>query len=618
MLCSRYQTVARGIFLAWLAGAGLCPRLPAEIIPADRRYSWEGNTGIPGGIPVVTNIYTTFATPPTLAALQAALGSCPSNQVVKLGAWTNTYGGDIQINRNGVVLRGTTDAQGRPLTKIFFSSGHLVVRAPIFNEGSLSTEVDLTADAARGSNTIAVTSVPTWIKAGELCIIDELDDTNLVSGVGQEGGATYREQVGNGPRGKAELVKVLSKTASTVTFESPLKESYRIRQMAQLCGSGYNAASQGSLKRAGVEDIQFEFTYTNSGLEAIKMENCDSCWLKNIRSIKCPGNYHVWQVFSYRCMIRHSEFFDAMLFGGGEGYGLALYHYSTGGLFEDNIIHRVHIGATVNYGSSGNVFAYNYIFDGYSVSQQEPSISAHGVCTWQGLYEGNYCHNKILFDYTHGSGASHHTVFRNRVLGQAVTTGDRVPISIEQYNRANNIVGNVLGQKGVQTAYARVAPAPCTGGTPIYRLGYFNNPNCTVTNHDPAAIHATLIHANYDVVTATNNGIVWDGAIPDRTLPDSYYLTTKPAWFGRLPWPPYTPGNTNSIWPTNIPAGYRFVFGVDPAFTTITRSGSNVVLNWSGTLQQADQVTGPFTNVLNATAPLTLPVSAARRFYRAQ
>jgi len=517
-------------------------------------------------------------------------------------------------------MRGTSDALGRPLTKIVFSGGRLILRAPAVSTAAISVDVDLSADANKGATNLSMSAVPSWVKAGELFILDELDDPTLISGVGQESGQTYREIEGNGPRGKAQLVKVTGKTATTVSLELPINESYRVSQTAQLSGSAYNTASgQASLKRAGIENLQVEFTYTNGSSEGIKLENCDSCWMRNVTSSNCPGTYHLWNVFSYRCEIRHCEFSYGMLYDGGHSYGITLYHYTTAGLYEDNIIRHTHAGVTVNYGSSGNVFGYNYIADGFSTSHQEPSISAHGVSTWQCLFEGNYCYNKVLFDFTHGSGATHHTLFRNRILGLASGGGDQVPISIERYNREHNIVGNILGVTGAQTAYARQAPAVCSGGTPIYRLGYFNNSTCDTTNYDTQAIQGTLIHGNYDVVTITNNGIVWDSATPDHTLPNSYYLASKPAWFGSLPWPPFRPSSPSLLAATNIPAGYRAVFGNDPPFITVARSGSNAVITWfGGALQQSDQVTGPYTNIAGATSPYTAPVIATKKFFRAR
>ncbi|MCI0747072.1 MAG: hypothetical protein L0Y58_16835 [Verrucomicrobia subdivision 3 bacterium] len=50
-----------------------------------------------------------------------------------------------------------------------------------------------------------------------------------------------------------------------------------------------------------------------------------------------------------------------------------------------------------------------------------------------------------------------------------------------------------------------------------------------------------------------------------------------------------------------------------------TRVGDRVRISWTpggGTLQQADDVTGRWTDVVNATNPFTLTVTEARKFYR--
>jgi hypothetical protein len=50
---------------------------------------------------------------------------------------------------------------------------------------------------------------------------------------------------------------------------------------------------------------------------------------------------------------------------------------------------------------------------------------------------------------------------------------------------------------------------------------------------------------------------------------------------------------------------------------SVSRSGGGVLISWpSGTLQQADAVTGPFTDVSNATSPYTVPAGTSVKFYR--
>ncbi len=51
---------------------------------------------------------------------------------------------------------------------------------------------------------------------------------------------------------------------------------------------------------------------------------------------------------------------------------------------------------------------------------------------------------------------------------------------------------------------------------------------------------------------------------------------------------------------------------------TVQRSGANVVLTWTGVLQSADRVEGPYTDVSGASSPLTVPASGSAKFYRAR
>jgi hypothetical protein len=74
-----------------------------------------------------------------------------------------------------------------------------------------------------------------------------------------------------------------------------------------------------------------------------------------------------------------------------------------------------------------------------------------------------------------------------------------------------------------------------------------------------------------------------------------------------------------SIWYVGQTYGRSFDnFG--PVSLLIRRNGSNVELVWqSGTLQQADTVTGPWTNVPGASAPYQIVApTAGRKFYRVQ
>jgi hypothetical protein len=53
-------------------------------------------------------------------------------------------------------------------------------------------------------------------------------------------------------------------------------------------------------------------------------------------------------------------------------------------------------------------------------------------------------------------------------------------------------------------------------------------------------------------------------ALGADTFPNSLYLSGKPGWFHSLAWPPFDPRSPGTPAYVQIPAGYRYVNGVDP------------------------------------------------------
>jgi hypothetical protein len=70
-----------------------------------------------------------------------------------------------------------------------------------------------------------------------------------------------------------------------------------------------------------------------------------------------------------------------------------------------------------------------------------------------------------------------------------------------------------------------------------------------------------------------------DGGVPTTetlgtdTLPSSLYRTTRPAWFGNLTWPAFSPSNPNQSFEA-IPAGYRYLHPGSEAPGVGTGSGT--------------------------------------------
>ncbi len=538
----------------------------SEIIPFERRVEWSANVGVRGGIPIQTNIFKYFALPANASQIQAALLACPGNEVVQLGPWTNSLQGNIdwQGVKAGVVLRGTTNTHGQPITSLAFASGFVYFRS-IFDESALKRSVNLAQDGLKGQTELELAQVPAWLKAGHLYLVDQLDDPSFVTDTaGREMSGCYRMRMGCGKRGLAQLVKVIEVKGNTVRIERPLYFSWSTKFQAQLAEAGYDAASFAPRSRCGIEDLRLEQTFSNSDTHMIRMENCDSCWIRNVDSYNVAGLDHLILQFSYGCEVRDSSFRFSHLYGPGQAYGVALYDVSSACLVENNIFDHLHCAMQVNYGSSGNAFAYNCVLGGTADAREAPSIGTHGHHAFMNLFEGNYCEGKAMFDCIHGS-SSHNTLFRNRILGdQPGLSWNQCAIDVDHYNRKCNAVGNVLGSKQ-HRVYEKKAPADhCSDGDRvIWKLGYVNAWACDSSKgfDSPEAL-ALLRVLNYDTVTRTNNGVVKNG-FELSDLPNSLLYPGKPDFFGILPWPPFDPAQPSTAWIERLPAGYRHRFGTN-------------------------------------------------------
>jgi hypothetical protein len=571
----------------------VCAISATEIIPLSRRVPWQGNVGIPGGIPNSDNmtVFASFTSSATAAQVATSWSSCPSNQVITLAAGTYNWSGSPTIDfagrGNGKVLKGATNSSGVPTTRIKGSALQFYLRNAA-DENALTVDANLTADGNKGDTSITLASVPAWVTVGDVIGIDALDDPTIEEPLGQEGTATfpghndnYRYVLGQGDRGLAQQLKVTAKTSTTITFSPELSETFTTAKTAQIFQPLRDPSNAGfkSTTRCGFENIIFEDTgaaVTDNHL--FKVELAKECWWKNVWATNSVGGAYIYLLGSYNCEVRHCYFDNAVGLAGGQGYGVALYHWCCYNLIEDNIFRKLHVGMQSNYGSTYNAWMYNYETDGQSDSGQNPSMSGHGYTAHKDIFEGNWCMDKYLGDYTHGSGAYSFTIFRNRIVGKNTSqTGDQEAISSERYSRLPNIVGNVLGSKayhthyieapsgGVYTGHGGSVTSSCVDDA-IYKFGYWANISCDLTSQDSYANQNPIMDVNYNTVTSTNNGIVL-GASLVADLGSSYVYASKPAVFGAIsPWPPYGPDiltGTNSLSYTNIPAGFRFATGLD-------------------------------------------------------
>lgn len=552
-----------------------------EIIPADRRINWD--PGIPGGIPARTTIYKTLDTidktggSDVTSAIQSALNSCPANQVVMLPAGTFRINGTI-VMPNNVTLRGAGSSTvlksyGGPVGLFQFGTSGIQ-----WDPTSISTGIS--SGATAGSTSISVAS-SSGISVGSYLVITEVNDSSYVSIDGTlNGAATWVDGWSTaGTRARGQIVEVTSVSGNTVGFTPALYSSYTHTPWATHFTAG--------CKWSGVEDLK---TYANNtGCQRNFLFQCAAyCWLKNVECDYTDGD-HVSLDWSYRCEIRHSYFHDAYVHTSGSYDNMIGLRTKTSAcLVIDNIIRRLHVAIMCEWGAAGNVIAYNYDegnFDQATASGNRwlpvSMNSNHGAHPQFNLFEGNVS-QKFQADSYWGS-SSDCVVFRNYFSGSGVahppytgrgTEDTSTTAVLIQGNRAvdvwelqstHSIVGNVIGDaslKARSVVRKVVNPAGRAYDNPPYCFSYGYTSESSGGGSALQNPTSTLIeHGNYDIA---GGSIVWDSSISDHAIPNSMFLTSKPAWFGNLAWPPIDPSRP-SVTPASIPAGYRYLNGVDPS-----------------------------------------------------
>lgn len=558
-----------------------------DIISSDRRITWQGNTGIAGGVPNRTTIYTTLSgidntgTSDVTSAIQSALDNCPSNQVVKLPSGTFRINGTLNM-KSAVTLRGAGPGQTILST---FSGGYAINfgSSTAFWYGTSVTIAGITGGYTKGSTSITVSSA-SGITTGSLLLVDQLNDPSFVAIDGGYGSipATWVSR-SSGTRALGQTVEVTSVTGNTIGV-TPLYWNYS----SALSPQAVVIPAASIVKNGGVEDL----TVRNNGTGTVNffMNASAYCWLRNVESDYCNGD-HVSIENSYRCEVRDSYFHDAYLHTpGGHDSDVCLQYKSSGCLIENNILRRLHAGILLNRGASGNVIGYNYSGEHFDTNSPNVLIGdngGHGAHPMFNLWEGNVT-TVIWNDSVWGSN-SHGTLLRNWIKGtgthQDPTGAGRLPYDPKapklpsfQANRAvildaqslyYNVVGNILGTSSFKDPDHYIAQWPNTRSySPdryLFSTGYGGGGGGDGggAKGDSTAPFVTLLkHGNYDSATSSQT---WDPGITDHSLPSSYYLSSKPAWFGNLAWPPFNPSTGfTGVSDTSIPAGYRFVNGSPP------------------------------------------------------
>jgi len=563
----------------------------AGMLFPDRMTDWthagvvqpDGTRGIPSRTTVCATVdaakYGDGKTDAT-AAIQSAIDTCPDNQVVMLPAGTYLLKSAIGI-KHPIVLRGA----GAPATKIVESASINVSATPGTWPGQNTLHaVDWIAGYDQGTTTITVSDA-SGLHVGQPVVLDQLNDTAvttagyvpLVSTAGNEGnvGVGVNDCASRDglnfctdgthpvPRALMQIAQVKAVSGKQVTLDAPVYATH----LASLAPQVFYWDG-GNLAYAGVENLAIDAQYKDG---AISMTFCTDCWVKGVQ-IEHIARGAVSLFYDLHVEIRDS-YFHMNQASAPENYGIEVDDTSQS-LFENNILDALAAGIIVSWSSSGNVISYNYSINDSPGSQVlSQTLSNHSVHAFMNLWEGNTV-PKFVSDVIWGS-ASHQTLFRNRISGYmkpSAASGSTLwsngnwPIGLEAWHRDFNIIGNVLGQAGVQNGYqaAAVADAALVGATryndtcacctcgmgvaPIYVLGYWNSwsAGANPDKFDPLVAGTLLRWGNFDYFSAKTH---WDlqelpageTAPADQKLPSSLYLAGKPSWFGSGTWPPIGP-----------------------------------------------------------------------------
>jgi hypothetical protein len=572
------------------AGAGL--------IPTTSLTTWApGVRGIPTRTQVCATVHAaTFGngSQEASAGIQAAIDGCPAGQVVQLSAGLFTLNDHVRIGK-AITLRG---AAPRVTTLRKTNQGseqeQLIIigpsRWPHIDE---STAVNLAADAVQGAMSVTVQN-SAGFAPGQFVKLDE-DDYNTASwmtlpprlsgGSPQilatdrltwpirnpatsgdlplPGGLTWFSRPG---RPLVEIKEVTAVNGNTITFSTPVHITYTTAKNAQLVR--YTGTDNAHVRDVGVEDL----TLTGGSDGNVSFLNAAYSWVKNIECMQY-GNPCVDIRNAFRVEVRDSNIHDTVHpYPGGAGYALSLGFGSSEVLVENNIITGANKLMVARSSGAGSVVGYNYVDNGFIgnyLGWVEVGINgSHMLGSHHMLFEGNLSFNYDSDDTWGGSLAM--TVFRNHLTGRRrdYPNGDNVRAAGLMFGSWwHSFVGNVLGEAGRMDGWIYEDPGDGTYGhstsrwgnyPTIWKLGYA--PGAWDQAPDPKVRSTVSREGNFDYVT---NTVRWDNG--PQQLPNSLYLSAKPAFFGDLPWPWVDPTGTTKV--STLPAQRRFENPVVPTVT---------------------------------------------------
>ena len=561
------------------------------IIAPSRAVDWS-QAGVVGGIPSGswTQCGSTISAGASASTIQSAINSCAANHYVLLGPGTFNLTTGLNLKSN-VVLRGS----GSSSTNLVFTGGVGCYSgsATICITGDPSTysnstnpntgrpggtnAANWTAGYSQGATSITVTNVGSaGITNGQYIYIAQANDTSPTSTMfvcdttscSTEGGSPG-QSIGGVTYSQLQVVKVTAGCSSSCSGSGP----FTLTISPGLYGPNWTSSKNPiawwpltMMQYAGVENLSINAQ--NSGtLETIGIFNASNSWVSGVKSLY--GNRaHVWIIQGAHNQVQNSYFYQTQN-GASQSYGIEE-DLASDNLVVNNIMQQV--TAPLMGGSQfGNTFAYNYGINHYqtqSATCMYPAEITHDAGANYNLWEGNFFEN-IEGDAVHGTGGlntAYRNVFTGYELGKSCTA---ISVFFDPYNRAENVIGNVLGTPGKTATYQNDPNQQFA----VYALG---QPHANI-GADSLVASTILRWGNYDNVTgavrwcgnSSNTG--WSSACGSKSevptglssypnsvpsygdtgagqsaMPASFVYNSTPSWWpSGKPWPPIGPDVTN-------------------------------------------------------------------------
>jgi len=577
------------------------------IIDPVRATDWSA-AGVTGGIPPNRSTLCATLNPgATAAQINSAIASCPSGQVVQLGAGTFNLSGTININHSNVTLRGQgmstiLNFTGAGGSSYYWGSTLIGVQHSGFDTSGDNAPPGIggvTASTIRawtgtngqagvftqGATVINLASTPTGLAVGGTLTLWQSDPPYgsvpnsgyFVSDKAQfdSNNIAWQGSSETNGTGQEQRVRVVAINGTQVTIAPGLYRPSATWSTALSPKAGWQS---GVISGVGLENLRITRSVTTQFMIGFNVA-ADS-WVAGVGLVGgVGGGDNAINTTDSRNITIRNNWFDPFRGGGiytTTSYGISLQQCS-GCLIENNIFNGVESPIMLNSGTTGTVVSYNY--ENYTTG--EGGLQGHEEGTAMNLYEGNSA-TKFWADVFHGNTALN-TLFRNFFTTQGV--------DLMAYHRWYSLVGNVINANVYKSIYSD-ATKYNRWSSVAFRLGYSSEQASATSDSgqnvypDALVASSTMLWGNYVTAGASarwlasevpSGDAVFPNAVPaNQTLPSSFYLSAKPNWWpAAKPWPAIGPdvtgGNVSGY------AGHAYTIPAKDCYTA--SSGSIATFN---------------------------------------